>query len=246
MRRPIPVYLEVGRKRVFAGALEWPGWCRSGRSEDEALASLLKYGARYEAAVLGPAAADGFAAEVAAEFAPPTDLAGLAVVERLKGNATTDFGAPAIAPAGDRRPLDEPALERQAALLRACWAAFDRAAAAAAGAVLAKGPRGGGRELDAIVAHVQEAERTAYLARLGGTYRRSGAGDRQAEVAHARAAVLETLAARARGDPLPPSRRTAPLWAPRYFVRRAAWHVLDHAWEIEDRAASPRPTAAGR
>lgn len=25
-------------------------------------------------------------------------------------------------------------------------------------------------------------------------------------------------------------------WTPRYFVRRAAWHVLDHAWEIEDRA----------
>jgi hypothetical protein len=22
---------------------------------------------------------------------------------------------------------------------------------------------------------------------------------------------------------------------PRYFVRRAAWHILDHAWEIEDR-----------
>jgi hypothetical protein len=25
------------------------------------------------------------------------------------------------------------------------------------------------------------------------------------------------------------------LWSPRYFARRAAWHVLDHAWEIEDR-----------
>jgi hypothetical protein len=24
-------------------------------------------------------------------------------------------------------------------------------------------------------------------------------------------------------------------WTARYFVRRAAWHVLDHAWEIEDR-----------
>jgi hypothetical protein len=22
---------------------------------------------------------------------------------------------------------------------------------------------------------------------------------------------------------------------PRYFVRRTAWHALDHAWEIEDR-----------
>jgi hypothetical protein len=26
------------------------------------------------------------------------------------------------------------------------------------------------------------------------------------------------------------------LWSPRYFVRRSAWHALDHAWEIEDRS----------
>jgi hypothetical protein len=24
-------------------------------------------------------------------------------------------------------------------------------------------------------------------------------------------------------------------WTPRYFVRRMAWHELDHAWEIEAR-----------
>ena len=29
--------------------------------------------------------------------------------------------------------------------------------------------------------------------------------------------------------------RGGKLWTPRYFVRRAAWHILDHAWEIEDR-----------
>ena len=29
--------------------------------------------------------------------------------------------------------------------------------------------------------------------------------------------------------------RVAKPWSPRYAVRRAAWHVLDHAWEIEDR-----------
>ena len=26
------------------------------------------------------------------------------------------------------------------------------------------------------------------------------------------------------------------LWTPRYFVRRTAWHTLNHAWEIEDRS----------
>jgi hypothetical protein len=24
-------------------------------------------------------------------------------------------------------------------------------------------------------------------------------------------------------------------WAPRYLIRRTAWHVLDHAWELEDK-----------
>ena len=26
-------------------------------------------------------------------------------------------------------------------------------------------------------------------------------------------------------------------WPTRYAARRIAWHVLDHAWEIEDRSA---------
>jgi hypothetical protein len=25
------------------------------------------------------------------------------------------------------------------------------------------------------------------------------------------------------------------MWTARYFLRRDAWHALDHAWEIEDR-----------
>ena len=24
-------------------------------------------------------------------------------------------------------------------------------------------------------------------------------------------------------------------WSPAYAIRRIAWHVLDHAWEIEDK-----------
>ena len=27
-----------------------------------------------------------------------------------------------------------------------------------------------------------------------------------------------------------------PKWPVRYLIRRMAWHVLDHAWEIEDRS----------
>ncbi|MEA2520619.1 MAG: hypothetical protein QOI81_265, partial [Actinomycetota bacterium] len=32
--------------------------------------------------------------------------------------------------------------------------------------------------------------------------------------------------------------RGGAMWSPRYFVRRAAWHVFDHAWEIEDRSGN--------
>ncbi len=37
----MPVYLEVGPRRIFAGAIDWPGWCRSGRDEETALEALV-------------------------------------------------------------------------------------------------------------------------------------------------------------------------------------------------------------
>jgi len=47
------VYVEAGSKRVFAGAVEWPGWCRSERDEVGALAALAEYGSRYASVVRG-------------------------------------------------------------------------------------------------------------------------------------------------------------------------------------------------
>jgi len=43
----IEIYVEIGLKRVIAGALDWPGWCRIGRSEAEALQALVDYVPRY-------------------------------------------------------------------------------------------------------------------------------------------------------------------------------------------------------
>ena len=48
------IYLEEGAKRMFAGALEWPGWCRAWRDEAAARRALLDYAPRY-AAVAGRA-----------------------------------------------------------------------------------------------------------------------------------------------------------------------------------------------
>ena len=43
---PPEVYLEVARKKTFAGALDWPGWCRSAGDEGAALATLAAYAPR--------------------------------------------------------------------------------------------------------------------------------------------------------------------------------------------------------
>ena len=99
------VYLEVGGKRVFACALEWPGWCRSGKDEQGALAALEAAAARY--------------AVVAAEAKVPFASAagGFDVVERLRGSATTDFGAPGEVATRDREPVTTEQAARQAALV---------------------------------------------------------------------------------------------------------------------------------
>jgi hypothetical protein len=220
-----PIYLEEGTKRVFAGGIDWPGWCRSGRDGDAAMAALVAYGPRY-AGALG---------RVAAAFTPPGVVSALEVIEHVEGNATTDFGAPGVAPAADDAPVEAADLDRLVGLLRACWAAFDAAADANAGVELRKGPRGGGRDVAAMVSHVLDADR-AYLSGIGGAFRAredAAVADRANGI---RAAMIDALGARARGEPPPPSRRRNPLWSPRYCVRRSAWHALDHAWEIEDRA----------
>ena len=216
----LPVYVEAGRKRTFAAALDWPGWCRGGADEEAALEALAAYARRYRAA-LGPRAR-GLSVRGAGDFR---------VVERLTGDAGTDFGAPGAVPEADGRPIEGKELDRQLRILRACWDAFDRIADAAAGVSLAKGPRGGGRDLDKIRAHVREAE-GAYLGRLGGKVAAPERGNAEA----VRSAFSDAVVARARGETADRGPRGGLRWPARYAIRRSAWHTLDHAWEIEDRS----------
>jgi hypothetical protein len=220
---PVETYLEVGAKRVFAGALDWPGWCRSARNEEDALEALLAYARRYAGVLKGSGV----------RFTPPAKTSTLEVVERLKGDATTDFGAPSIAPKADARSIDRRWLARQEKTLLACWKAFDRAAGNVTGP-LAKGPRGGGRDVDAIVAHVVGAE-ASYARMIGAKAREIDEADAGAARDEERAIVLQGLE-RAVTDGIPAGPRGGKKWSAPYFVRRAAWHVLDHAWEIEDRS----------
>jgi hypothetical protein len=123
---PVAVYLEVGARRVFACALDWPGWCRSGRDEERALEALAAAAPRYAVA----------AREAGARF-PARGGAAFDVVERIPGTASTDFGVPGEAAAADAEPLTRPQAQRQAALVAASWTILDRVAAGARG----QGPR---------------------------------------------------------------------------------------------------------
>lgn len=204
--------------------IDWPGWCRSGRGEEAALESLLAYAPRYERAV--KSARLGFTA--------PNDRAGMQVVERLKGDSTTDFGAPGIPPGADRGPIDNDDVRRFVAVLEACWRSFDRAVAAASRKELRTGPRGGGRDLNKIVDHVVGAE-AAYLRRLGMDPGPDDTGDIATWEKSLRRLTPMGLEAAARGELPKVGPRGGKRWTPRYYVRRSAWHILDHAWEIEDR-----------
>jgi hypothetical protein len=199
--RHTPVVVEVGRIWTFAAALDWPGWCRRGKGEDDAVAGLLEY-------------ADRYAAVVGAGFRPGTPV----VVEWLTGNATTDVGAPAVIGHCDAEPLDGKEAERLTALLEASWRYFDEVVAGAPER-LRKGPRGGGRDRDAIVEHVREAERS-YGRKIGVRVPpRTPWPEQRAELA----AALR-------------SGESQGAWPARYALRRFAWHVLDHAWEIQDKS----------
>jgi len=191
----IPTYLEVGRKRTFAGALEWPGWCRAGRDEAAALEALHGAGRRYARVLRGTRLG----------FEPPKDPSRFTVVERLRGDVTTDFGAASIAPKADARPIEDAELPRSRSILRACWRSFDAAVDGARGKTLAKGPRGGGRDLRKILDHVVDAE-GSYLRMVGGRVEAAREDD-LAERTHA--AVLEALETTARHGPPPPGRGAA-------------------------------------
>lgn len=219
----LDVYFEIGDKRVFASAHDWPGWARSGRDEPTALEALLAHGPRYAGVLRGTRLG----------FRTPGRRVDVRVVERVSGGATTDFGAPEASPRSDARSMDDTELRRSATILRACWRAFDRAVATAEGKQLSKGPRGGGRDLDGMIGHVLGADQ-AYLIRLGWKLGDRRSDDSAGELERTRAAVLDALTTAAR-DGVAPGPRGGKRWTPRHFVRRSAWHVLDHAWEIENR-----------
>jgi hypothetical protein len=221
---PEPVYVEQGKRWSYAVALDWPGWARHARGDGDPVAELVAVAPRYQAAL----DLSGIA------FDPPGDTAGLEVVEVLEGNSGTEWGVPSVVPAADERPLDPAEADRLAGILQATWLAFDHAVEASEGHELRKGPRGGGRDLDALVRHCVESD-LGYLQRLGSRRPSVPDDDWRALEAAIRERALEAFHDRAAGRPLKDPNRVSKLWPPRFYVRYVAWHQLVHAWELEDR-----------
>ncbi len=215
MTERLTVAIEGTGKKVFASALDWPGWSRSGKTPEAAIEALLAYAPRYEPVLR------------AAGLAIPSSF-DVEVVEQLEGGSGTEFGVPSRPTQADTRPADAAEGDRLAKIVTAAWTTFDRIASAAP-AELRKGPRGGGRDRDKIVGHVTESD--WYYAREIGIKVKQPKPDDRPAVEALREEILDVLRQPSDGSPLADRR-----WPVRYAARRIAWHALDHAWEIEDRS----------
>jgi hypothetical protein len=200
--RSTDFYTEVGKKVVFAVSLDWPGWCRQGKTVEDALVEVENYRWRYQKIVpaMGP-------------------LGKISVVGTIKGDGTTDFGAPSVLGPWDKTPANSVDRLRHLEILSASWHYFDDVVKGAP-ATMKKGPRGGGRDRDAIVAHVQEAERT-YGRKIGVRVppRTPWPQQRKAIMNQFHSGVANAG------------------WPQEYALRRMVWHIIDHAWEIEDKGS---------
>ena len=215
------VILEIGKKRrVVAGATDWPGLDRWGTSEPDALAKLRSYLPRYVAV----AERAGLAAELAAQE-------DLEVVERVPGSSSTDyFGIAHVPSEAERLVLSAEELDRRLALLEACWAHFDDTAARVSDE-LRLGPRGGGWTRDEIVRHVYANEPEQFTRKVEVRTPKEAVLTPGGLAVH-REQTLDALRAyNADGRP-------ARTWPIQFLVRRIAHHVMDHAWELEDRDLS--------
>ena len=113
--------------------------------------------------------------------------------------------------------------------MKAAWDYLDEVAAVAT-PTLAKGPRGGGRDRDPVLQHVVSAE--ASYGRVIGCKHKEPAFDDKDAIAAMRADFVGVLSQPSSGGPITGGKS----WPARYAVRRIVWHVLDHAWEIQDKS----------
>jgi hypothetical protein len=221
MTDPARVMIELGpkRKRFVASAFDWPGWDRGARTEEDALRVLDTYRPRYARVAELAGFGDAFAA-----------TGDLAVVERVEGMGMTDFYTLSMRSAAtEHEQMTEAECDRKLALLRASWLTFD--AVAARVGELQTGPRGGGRDREKLIRHANGAEILEFAKKVG-VSTPPDAWRRSEDIwAHRDAFAGAIREHNARGE-------TARNWTVQFLIRHAAYHMLDHAWEMEDRDPS--------
>ncbi len=221
---PVRTVVQHGpkEKRSVAFALDWPGWSRGAKTADVALETLDSYRERYRPiphlAGIGP------------EF----DAAGpLEIVEDRVGTGSTDFWGISFAPASSEHgPLGAAELDRAIALLEACWSYFDGVAARVS-AEMRKGPRGGGRDRDRIVRHAIRTESEDFARKVGIRIPEEAALTPDGLREH-RTSYVAAIRAYNAGEIDRPMRS----WTLPFLIRHSAFHMLDHAWEMEDKDLS--------
>jgi len=227
MADQIRVMLEIGPngKKVVAVAPDWPGLSRGAKTEDAAIERLLSYVPRYAQAAQLAGMDTAFPATATAD-----------VVERYPGTSSTDFWGISFAFSDiDRQEISSRELERELALMRACWAFFDDVRSRVS-AELQKGPRGGGRDRDHIVRHTLASEQQDWTKKIGLRPSEDVTLTDEGLQAHRDAYCTAIRALHAEG-------KMARTWPLRFLIRHTAFHTMDHAWEMEDKALTDGATA---
>jgi hypothetical protein len=209
-------------KKVAAFALDWPGWSRGAKTGPDAVELLEAYRDRYRPIT------------VLAGLEVDFDAAGaLDIVEDHVGVGSTDFWGISFAPSSsEQAPMPEEEIERKLRLLTAAWTYFDDVAGRVS-PEMRKGPRGGGRDRDEIIRHALGWERADLAKRVGVLVdpvippKPKGLRSHRDEYV----AALRTYNAEGR---MAGGRN----WTIALLLRHSAYHVLDHAWEMEDRDLS--------
>lgn len=216
MADKLQVAVEIGPrgKKVAAVARDWPGLSRGAAKEELAVAKVLAYVPRY--------------AQVAKLAGLSLEADGAEVVERYEGTGSTDFWGISFGFSEfDRQPMSVDELERELSLLQASWRFFDEVRGRVS-PELRKGPRGGGRDRDRIVAHVV-ANEWDWARQLGIPTKEDEVPLDAGGLARHREAYCAGFRAYHREG------KTAGKSPLRYLIRHTAFHTLDHAWEMEDR-----------
>lgn len=225
MSESLRVILEIGTKgrRVVGAATDWPGLDRWGKAEDDALEKLSSYLSRYAGVAERAGMANAYERQRTID-----------VIERYSGSSSTDFWGIAHVPSEtEREVLPAKDLERRLDLLQACWAEFDDVAARVS-EELRVGARGGGRSRDQIIRHTYGNEPEQFSKKVGVRTPLDVVLTPEGLAAHRQEYLDAIRAYNAEGKP-------ARTWPIQFLVRRTAHHVMDHAWELEDRDLTSPP-----